>query len=133
MREESTKLIPHNNFAQNQNQQPVIKNGNYVMNYISSTTFGFVNSEDEARMMSFNRGFIRGYFFDLNKNVFYFKEVDTLGQVLKFETYEYNIVIPPEPEKPVTHDDLTAMQNNILSQITALLQQNKVKEDDVRG
>lgn len=126
-------MIPHNNFAQNQNQQPVIKNGNYVMNYISSTTFGFVNSEDEARMMSFNRGFIRGYFFDLNKNVFYFKEVDTLGQVLKFETYEYNLVIPPEPEKPVTHDDLTAMQNNILSQITALLQQNKVKEDDVRG
>ena len=126
-------MIPHNNFAQNQNQQPVIKNGNYVMNYISSTTFGFVNSEDEARMMSFNRGFIRGYFFDLNKNVFYFKEVDTLGQVLKFETYEYNVVIPPEPEKPVTHDDLTAMQNNILSQITALLQQNTVKEDDVRG
>lgn len=126
-------MIPHNNFAQNQNQQPIIKNGNYVMNYISSTTFGFVNSEDEARMMSFNRGFIRGYFFDLNKNVFYFKEVDTLGQVLKFETYEYNLVIPPEPEKPVTHDDLTAMQNNILSQITALLQQNKVKEDDVRG
>ena len=126
-------MIPHNNFAQNQNQQPVIKNGNYVMNYISSTTFGFVNSEDEARMMSFNRGFIRGYFFDLNKNVFYFKEVDTLGQVLKFETYEYDLVIPPEPEKPVTHDDLATMQNNILSQIAAMLQQNTVKEDDVRG
>ena len=126
-------MIPHNNFAQNQNQQPVIKNGNYVMNYISSTTFGFVNSEDEARMMSFNRGFIRGYFFDLNKNIFYFKEVDTLGQVLKFETYEYNLVIPPEPEKPVTHDDLATMQNNILSQIAAMLQQNTVKEDDVRG
>ena len=103
------------------------------MNYISSTTFGFVNSEDEARMMSFNRGFIRGYFFDLNKNVFYFKEVDTLGQVLKFETYEYDLVIPPEPEKPVTHDDLATMQNNILSQIAAMLQQNTVKEDDVRG
>lgn len=31
------------------------------MNYISSTTFGFVNGEDEARMINFNRGYIRGY------------------------------------------------------------------------
>ena len=105
----------------NQNQQPIIKNGNYVMNYISSTTFGFVNSEDEARMINFNRGYIRGYFFDMNKSVFYYKEI------------EYNLVIPPEPEKPVTHDDLANMQNNILAQISAMLQQNNVKEDNVVG
>lgn len=103
------------------------------MNYISSTTFGFVNTEDEARMINFNRGYIRGYFFDINKSVFYYKEIDNLGQVIKFETYEYNLVIPPEPEKPVTHDDLANMQNNILSQIAAMLQQNTIKEDDIVG
>ena len=103
------------------------------MNYISSTTFGFVNSEDEARMINFNRGYIRGYFFDMNKGVFYYKEIDNLGQVVKFETYEYNLVIPPEPEKPVTHDDLANMQNNILAQISAMLQQNNVKEEDAVG
>ena len=126
-------MITHNNITTSQNQQPIIKNGNYVMNYISSTTFGFVNSEDEARMINFNRGYIRGYFFDMNKGVFYYKEIDNLGQVVKFETYEYNLVIPPEPEKPVTHDDLANMQNNILAQISAMLQQNNVKEDNVVG
>lgn len=127
-------MITHNNIPTNQSQQPIIKNGNYVMNYISSTTFGFVNSEDEARMINFNRGYIRGYFFDMNKGVFYYKEIDNLGQVVKFETYEYNLVIPPEPEKPVTHDDLANMQNNILAQISAMLQQNMVKkEDDIVG
>lgn len=125
-------MITHNNITTSQNQQPIIKNGNYVMNYISSTTFGFVNSEDEARMINFNRGYIRGYFFDMNRSVFYYKEIDNLGQVIKFETYEYNLVIPPEPEKPVTHDDLANMQNNILAQISAMLQQGK-KEDDVVG
>lgn len=125
-------MIQHNNTV-NQTQQPIIKNGNYVMNYISSTTFGFVNTEDEARMINFNRGYIRGYFFDMNRSVFYYKEIDNLGQVIKFETYEYNQVIPPEPEKPVTHDDLANMQNNILSQIAAMLQQNNIKEDDVVG
>ena len=126
-------MITHNNITTSQNQQPIIKSGNYVMNYISSTTFGFVNSEDEARMINFNRGYIRGYFFDMNKGVFYYKEIDNLGQVIKFETYEYNLVIPPEPEKPVTHDDLANMQNNILAQISAMLQQNNVKEDNVVG
>jgi len=125
-------LITHNNITTGQNQQPIIKSGNYVMNYISSTTFGFVNGEDEARMINFNRGYIRGYFFDMNRSVFYYKEIDNLGQVIKFETYEYNLVIPPEPEKPVTHDDLANMQNNILAQISAMLQQGK-KEDDVVG
>lgn len=125
-------MITHNNITTSQNQQPIIKSGNYVMNYISSTTFGFVNSEDEARMINFNRGYIRGYFFDMNRSVFYYKEIDNLGQVIKFETYEYNLVIPPEPEKPVTHDDLANMQNNILAQISAMLQQGK-KEDDVVG
>ena len=103
------------------------------MNYISSTTFRFVNSEDEARMINFNRGYIRGYFFDMNKSVFYYKEIDNLGQVIKFKTYEYNLAIPPEPEKPVTHEDLANMQNNILAQISAMLQQNNVKEDNVVG
>ena len=127
-------MITHNNITTGQNQQPIIKSGNYVMNYISSTTFGFVNGEDEARMINFNRGYLRGYFFDMNKGVFYYKEIDNLGQVIKFDTYEYNLVIPPEPEKPVTHDDLANMQNNILSQISAMLQQNMVKkEDDVVG
>lgn len=125
-------MIQHNNTV-NQSQTPIIKNGNYAMNYISSTTFGFVNTEDEARMINFNRGYVRGYFFDMNRSVFYYKEIDNLGQVIKFETYEYNQVIPPEPEKPVTHDDLANMQNNILSQIAAMLQQNTIKEDDIVG
>ena len=122
-------MIQHNNQASL--QAPIIKNGTYVMNYISSTTFGFVNNEEEARTINFNRGYVRGYFFDMNRGVFYFKEIDNLGQVTKFETYEYNLVIPPEPEKPVTHEDLANMQNNILAQIASMLQPKK--EDDVVG
>lgn len=121
-----------NNISTNQTQ-PIIKNGNYVMNYISSTTFGFVNSEEEARMINFNRGYVRGYFFDMNKGVFYYKEIDSLGQVIKFETYEYSLVIPPEPEKPVTHDDLVKMQSDILNQIAAMLQTSDAKEGEPVG
>lgn len=123
------KVIQHNNQASL--QAPIIKNGTYVMNYISSTTFGFVNNEEEARTINFNRGYVRGYFFDMNRGVFYFKEIDNLGQVIKFETYEYNLVIPPEPEKPVTHEDLANMQNNILAQIASMLQTKK--EDEIVG
>lgn len=103
------------------------------MNQATTTMFGFANNEDEAKMMNLNRGYTRAYIFDLFRNVFYYKEIDSSGQTIKFSTFEYNEVIPPEPEKPVSHEDLANMENRILSQIAAMLQPQSQGGDETVG
>lgn len=100
------------------------------MNQAATTMFGFANNEDEAKLMNISRGYNSAYIFDLNQNRFYFKQIDSTGQTVRFDIFEYNQVIPPEPEKPVSHDDLANMENRILQQIANML---KPKEDDVVG
>ena len=126
-------MILHNNTA-NQPNSSVIKNNSYIMNQAATTMFGFANSEDEAKLMNISRGFNSAYIFDLYQSRFYFKQIDTNGQVIRFDIYEYNQVIPPEPEKPVSHEDLANLKTDIISQIAAMLQaQQTPKEDDVVG
>ncbi len=126
-------MILHNN-TMNQPNSSVIKNNSYIMNQAATTMFGFANSEDEAKLMNISRGFNSAYIFDLNQNRFYFKQIDSNGQVIRFDIYEYNQIIPPEPEKPVSHEDLANLKTDIISQIAAILQtQQTSKEDDVVG
>lgn len=126
-------MILHNNTA-NQPNSSVIKNNSYIMNQAATTMFGFANSEDEAKLMNISRGFNSAYIFDLYQSRFYFKQIDTNGQVIRFDIYEYNQVIPPEPEKPVSHEDLANLKTDIISQIAAMIQgQQTPKEDDVVG
>ena len=118
----------------NQPNSSVIKNNSYIMNQAATTMFGFANSEDEAKLMNISRGFNSAYIFDLNQNRFYFKQIDSNGQVIRFDIYEYNQIIPPEPEKPVSHEDLANLKTDIISQIAIMLQaQPASKEDDVVG
>lgn len=121
-------MISHNNF-QNPSQS-VLKNNSYIMNQAATTMFGFANNEDEAKLMNLSRGYNSAYIFDINQNRFYFKQIDSNGQVTKFEIYEYAQVIPPAPEKPVSHEDLANLKNDIISQLAQMLQQ---KGDDVVG
>lgn len=102
------------------------------MNQAATTMFGFANGENEAMMMNLSRGYTKAYIFDVNRNCFYYKEIDSNGQVTCFRTFEYNEVIPPEPEKPVSHEDLANLKNDIISQIAVMLQP-QVKGDDVVG
>ncbi len=122
-------MVP-NNISQQRPSPSVIKNNGYVMNQAATTMFGFANNENEAMMMNLSRGYTQAYIFDVNKNVFYYKEIDSSGQASVFDTYEYVKVIPPEPEKPVSHEDLTNMENRILTQIAAMF---KTKEEDTVG
>ena len=101
------------------------------MNQAAATMFGFANSEEEAKLMNLSRGYTQAYIFDLYKPVFYFKQIDTAGQVIAFDTFEYSKVIPPEPEKPVSHDDLAALKDDIIAQVAALI--NKQKEGEICG
>lgn len=114
------------------NQMPnIIKNNSYIMNAVATTMFGFANTEDEAKMMNLGRGFTQAYIFNTNNNVFWYKQIDQNGQIVVFKTFEYTESIPPEPEKPVSHDDLANMENRILQQIASMLQPNK--EDKICG
>lgn len=122
-------MISHSNF-QNPGQS-VLKNNSYIMNQAATTMFGFANNEDEAKLMNLSRGYNSAYIFDINQNRFYFKQIDSNGQVTKFEIYEYAQVIPPEPEKPVSHEDLANLKNDIISQLAAMIQNQR--GDDVVG
>lgn len=123
-------MISHNNgFNNNLGTTPLIKTNNYIMSQAATTMFAFANSENEALMVNIGRGYTQAYIFNLNENVFYHKQIDAAGNIVAFDTYEYTKRIPPEPEKPVTHDDLLVMQNDILAQIAAMIK----KEDDVVG
>jgi hypothetical protein len=95
------------------------------MNQAATTMFGFANSEEEAKLMNLSRGYSQAYIFDLYKPAFYYKQIDINGQVIAFDTYEYNKVIPPEPEKPVSHDDLANMEQRLLSQLATMLEDRK--------
>ena len=122
-------MISHNNGFNNNLGTPLIKTNNYIMSQAATTMFAFANSENEALMVNIGSGYTQAYIFNLNENVFYHKQIDAAGNIVAFDTYEYTKRIPPEPEKPVTHDDLLAMQNDILNQIAAMIK----KEDDVVG
>lgn len=121
-------MVSHNNF-QNPSQS-IIKNNSYIMNKAATTMFGFSNNEDEAKLMNLGRGYDSAYIFDINQNRFYFKQIDSTGQVIRFNVFEYTEIMPPEPEKPVSHEDLANLKNDIISQLAAMLQQ---KGDDVVG
>ena len=110
-------MIAHNN----PNNQQVMKNNNYMMNQASTTMFGFANNAEEAKLMNLNRGYTQAYIFDLYMPVFYYKQIDASGTVIAFDTYEYDKVIPPEPEKPVSHDDLADMEQRMMSKFEAML------------
>ena len=114
-------LIQHaNNF-----NNPRTQNNSYVMNQAATTMFGFANGEEEAKLMNLSRGYTQAYIFDLYKPVFYYKQIDATGQVVLFDTYSYDKVIPPEPEKPVSHDDLADMEQRLLSKFAAMLDTKK--------
>lgn len=102
------------------------------MSQEATTMFGFANSEDEAKLMNIARGFTQAYIFDRYKGVFYYKQIDpNTGQVLVFKTFGYDEIIPPEPEKPVSHDDLANLKNDIITQVAALI--NQKKEEEICG
>lgn len=107
---------------------PTLQNNSYMMSQAAITMFGFANSEEEAKLMNLTRGYTQAYIFDLYKPVFYFKQIDPSGQVIAFDTYQYDKVIPPEPEKPVSHDDLASMEQRLLSQFAAMLDAKKEGE-----
>lgn len=128
-------MLTQNNGTGNPN---IIKNNAYAMTMTSTTMIWFANDEQEAYNMMMPRGYTQAYIFSLNADVFWFKKIDGTGQIIIFDTYDFTKRIPPEPEKPVTHDDLANMQNNILAQISAMLQQNQQinnqsKEDNICG
>jgi hypothetical protein len=95
------------------------------MNQAATTMFSFAANEEEAKLMNLSRGYAQAYIFDLYKPVFYYKQIDATGNVIAFETFEYSKVLPPEPEKPVSHDDLADMEQRLLSQFAAMLENNK--------
>lgn len=114
------------------NNQQFTKNSSYLMSQEATTMFGFANSEDEAKLMNIARGFTQAYIFDRYKGVFYYKQIDpNTGQVLVFKTFGYDEIIPPEPEKPVSHDDLANLKNDIITQVAALI--NQKKEEEICG
>lgn len=113
--------------------QPIVKNGSYLMSQEATTMFGFANNEDEAKLMNISRGFTQAYIFDRYKGVFYYKQIDpNTCQVIVFKTFGYDEIVPPEPAKPVTHEDLANLKNDIVAQFAALINTTK-KEDEVCG
>ena len=126
-------LIGHNPAVpSNQTTNQVIKSNNFLMNQEATTMFGFANSEDEAKMMNIQKGYTQAYILDRYVARFYYKQVDPFtGQTVNFKVYGYDEILPPEPEKPVTHNDLASLKDDIISQVAALL--NEKKEDDICG
>ena len=92
-------MIVHNN----QINAPSFNGNGYVMNQAATTMFGFANSEEEAKLMNLSRGYSQAYIFDLYKPAFYYKQIDINGQVIAFDTYEYNKVIDAAAELGITN------------------------------